>query len=77
MATDCRVATTSIICSVSSATPTATETSTTRITSPSARPPASAGDAGFLWFLDADGDGIVDLATDYAAFTAQNRKTLA
>ncbi len=36
-----------------------------------------AGDAGFLWFLDADGDGIVDLATDYAAFTAQNRKTLA
>ena len=36
-----------------------------------------AGDAGFLWFLDADGDGIVNVATDYAAFTAQNRKTLA
>ena len=37
----------------------------------------SDGDAGFLWFLDADGDGIVNLATDYAAFKAQNRKTLA
>ena len=36
-----------------------------------------AGDTGFLWFLDSDGDGIVDLATDYAAFKAQNRKTLA
>ncbi len=35
------------------------------------------GDKGFLWFLDSNGDGIVDLATDYAAFKTQNRKTLA
>ncbi len=35
-----------------------------------------AGDSGFLWFLDSDGNGIVNLATDYSAFKAQNRKTI-
>ena len=35
-----------------------------------------AGDSGFLWFLDSQGDGTVDIATDYAAFKGQNRKTV-
>lgn len=37
----------------------------------------SLGDPNYLWYLDSNGDGTVDLATDFAAFKVQNRKTLA